>query len=209
MNKILIIENHEITRYGIRLTLTEMLGHTTITEASTLEESLKIMQSDKFDLIMLDIDIPGGNSSSMIDQIKLKQNSAKILIFTGCNEDLYALSYLQAGADGFISKSATKVQFRKAFTTLITTGRFISDNLRDKFINEHLLPGVRRNKTIKLSIRETEIMHLLTQGKSTSQIARELQLRNSTVSTFKSRIFEKLQVDNLIDLIKKTSTIQF
>jgi two-component system invasion response regulator UvrY len=208
MYNILIIENHEITRYGTRLILTEILGKTEISEATTIEESLIILGEKNFDLILFEIDLPGGNTNNIISQIRNKQKNVKILIFTSRSEDMYALNYLQAGADGFLSKSVSKNEFRKAITTLITTGRYISDNLRDKFINEHLLPGMRRDKTIKLSRRETEIMHLLSLGKSTSQIAKELHLRNSTVSTFKSRIFEKMQVDNLIDMIKKAATQQ-
>lgn len=208
MCNILIIENQEITRYGTRLILTEILGKTEISEATTIEESLIILGEKNFDLILFEIDLPGGNTNNIISQIRNKQKNVKILIFTSRSEDMYALNYLQAGADGFLSKSVSKNEFRKAITTLITTGRYISDNLRDKFINEHLLPGMRRDKTIKLSRRETEIMHLLSLGKSTSQIAKELHLRNSTVSTFKSRIFEKMQVDNLIDMIKKAATQQ-
>lgn len=208
MYNILIIENHEITRYGTRLILTEILGKTEISEATTIEESLIILGEKNFDLILFEIDLPDGNTNNIISQIRNKQKNVKILIFTSRSEDMYALNYLQAGADGFLSKSVSKNEFRKAITTLITTGRYISDNLRDKFINEHLLPGMRRDKTIKLSRRETEIMHLLSLGKSTSQIAKELHLRNSTVSTFKSRIFEKMQVDNLIDMIKKAATQQ-
>jgi len=208
MCNVLIIENHEITRYGTRLILSEILGMPDISEVATIEESQKILGEKNFDFILLEIDIPGGNATNIIAQIKQKQKNVKILIFTGRSEDMYALNYLQAGADGFLSKSVSKSEFRKAITTLITTGRYISDNLRDKFINEHLLPGMKRNQTIKLSRRETEIMHLLSIGKSTSQIAKELQLRNSTVSTFKSRIFEKMQVDNLIDMIKKAAAQQ-
>lgn len=208
MHNILLIESHEITRYGIRLILNDLLQSPNILETSTVEEGLKLMQSNEIDLVLVDLDAKLVNPLTTIPLFKTKNKNVKLLIFTACDENEYALSYLKAGADGFLSKSATKEQFCKALEILSSTGRFISENLREKLINDHLSPEVNRIKNTKLSSRESEIISLLAKGKSTSQIAQELNLCNSTISTFKSRIFDKLKVDNLVDMIKKAEALQ-
>src|ERR1044071_460877 len=104
MTKVLIAEDHSIVRIGMQLLLTEMYPEASIVEVDTFDKALNKVKAQPFDLLLLDINMPGGDSLHMIKAVRLRQPDIGILMISGYDEELYALRYIDAGADGYVSK---------------------------------------------------------------------------------------------------------
>lgn len=201
---VLIADDHAIVRYGTSFVIKELVPTGTIQEANNFDQALKLLDTDRFDLMVLDINIPGGNNLQMIDVIKLRQPNLKILIFSGYDEQLYALRYLQAGADGYVVKQATDEELKMAIQTIQNNDKYISHTVRQGLLNGlSAKKTVSRNPLASLSNREMEIMQQLVIGVAVVEIGAALGLQISTVSTYKSRIFEKMKVNNVMELAEK------
>ncbi|WP_254561374.1 response regulator [Dyadobacter diqingensis] len=204
MKRILIVEDHAIVRMGIDFLITDMFQQVDVQQAASFTLALTLLQKNKFDLIILDINIPGGEHSRMINSIRAIQDNARILVFSGSEEEIYALHYLHAGANGFLSKGSSEDEYKVAINAVINDGKYISSKVQQLMV-QNILDNkyVSSNPLEDLSKRELEVMHLLVQGKWTKEIATILDLKETTISTYKSRIFEKLDVTNVIEMFKK------
>jgi|SRR5690606_9949480 len=208
ISRILIVDDHAIVRTGIEFLLRKVIPSVEVFHSRTFDEVLLALRKEDFDLIILDIDIPGGNSVGMIETIRFKRNGIPILVFTGYNERVYGIPYLQAGASGFLSKDAAEEELSNAISCIEKGKRYVSPDLQQLMVeavvnNEGAVSG-----TIgRLSQREVEVANLLTKGYSTAEISQMLHLQISTVSTFKSRIFTKMGVKNLVELIEKMKLV--
>lgn len=202
--QVLIADDHAIVRYGTSLVIKELLPAGTVREAHSFDQALKLLDTDHFDLMVLDINIPGGNNLQMIDVIKLRQPHVKILIFSGYDEQLYALRYLQAGADGYVVKQAPEKELKTAIQTIQNNDKYISPAVKQHLLNQLTTKKASSGNPLNgLSNREMEVMQLLIKGASVAEISTALSLQISTVSTYKSRIFEKMEVSNIVDLVEK------
>jgi two-component system invasion response regulator UvrY len=203
MKKILIVEDHAIVRMGIDILITDLFQSVDVHQAGNFIAALNLIQVHVFDLIVLDINIPGGENSRMIAKIKLFQPSARILIFSGLEEEIYALHYIHYGANGFLSKGASEEEHKAAILTVLNNGKYIGNKVQQKMKNILDDKCASSNPLEGLSRRELEVMHMLTEGKWTKEIATALNLKETTISTYKARIFEKLEVGNIIEMFKK------
>lgn len=213
MNKVLqmlVVEDHSVVRMGIKMNVENSFEAVKIHEAEKFQEALEMMKNICFDMIILDINLPGGGSPDMIGEIRKIQTDVPILIFTAADEAKLALRYIQAGATGFISKNAANIEFITAIKDVLNNRRYISATTQ-----QHLLSAIAENlplskipKLKKLSAREKEIADLIIQGKWTNEISEILDLKANTISTVKARIFEKLDVKNSIELFKKLSEME-
>src|SRR5690606_23202129 len=134
-----------------------------------------------------------------IKEIKELQPNCKILIFSAFNEEHYALSFIQEGANGYLNKTSTETEIQNAVHTLLETGKYFSDTLKE-IILDNALDGTRTVSINTLAEREMEVAKLLVKGEGNLEISNRLNLQKSTVSTYKKRIFEKLKVNNVIEL---------
>ncbi|NIJ55055.1 response regulator [Dyadobacter arcticus] len=204
MKTILLVEDHSIVSMGVKLLIEDFLPSVNIIEAGSFNETLKHLQSRFFDLVVLDIKIPGGEGSKMIDKIKAIQSKVKILVFSSQDEELYALHYYKAGASGYLPKDSSNDELEKAITSVLNGGTYISSVVQSQLINSTMLERESKESPIEtLSNRELEIMDMLLVGRWTKDIAIDLNIKESTVSTYKGRIFEKLDVTNILELFKK------
>ncbi|ACT93309.1 response regulator [Dyadobacter fermentans] len=204
MKTVLLVEDHSIVRMGVRLLIEDFLPSVTVVEAATFSETLKHLQSRFFDLVILDIKIPGGEAFNMIGKIRDIQNKVKILVFSSQDEELYAIHYVKAGANGYLPKDTSNEELEKAITSVLAGGTYISNVIQDQLVNNTLLERESKESPLEiLSNRELEIMDMLLTGKWTKDIALDLNIKESTVSTYKARIFEKLEVTNILELFKK------
>ncbi|MCF0055069.1 response regulator transcription factor [Dyadobacter sp. CY356] len=192
--KILIVEDQVIVQMGLEILLKDSFGSMILSFASDFQTALRNLSKDHFDLIILDINIPGGKNSKMIKKLREIQSEVKILVFTALEGDIYASHYLQAGADGFVSKVDSekelvlwikKLLFNSSSSLAISAAPISTDIFS------------------QLSVREQEVLHQLIEGKFTKEIASHLNLKISTISTYKSRLFKKFNVENVIGLINK------
>ncbi|MBC9932527.1 response regulator transcription factor [Chitinophaga qingshengii] len=204
MPSFLIADDHSVVRMGAILMIREVFPHADIAEAETFDEAIKKLEKQSFDMLLLDIHIPGGDTIHMIPAVRLRQQQTAILIFSSYSESLYAPEYLKAGADGYLAKNAPPEEFKGAIQKIFRGKKYISDVLQDRLVNELLKPkNAPVGETVPLSQRETEVMHLLIKGASAKEIKQALSIHDSTISTYKTRIFEKLQVTNVIELAEK------
>jgi two-component system invasion response regulator UvrY len=210
MISVLIAEDHTMVRYGTNMVLKELFPTGKISQAVNFEQLIHLVDTQTFDLLILDINIPGGDNLQMIDVIRLRQPDIKILIFSAYDEQLFAIRYLQAGAKGYLMKQAPEAEMKEAIQAVLKNDIYISPEIKHRL----LFHSVEKKQTVdgnplhSLSDRETEVMQQLIKGATMAAIARSLGLQLSTVSTYKTRIFEKLEVNNLIELVNKIQLYQ-
>jgi len=198
--KILLADDHSVVRHGIAMILKESYEDLTILHASDFDQAMAFLKTHSVSLVVLDISIPEGKGVQMIELIKAIQPEIKILVFSAYEEDLYAMRYLKAGADGYLNKLSSETEFRTAFKAMIEDGTYMSEAIKNKIINASLNKKSDNPLDI-LSNREIEIARLLVKGEGNLEIANKLNLQNSTVSTYKNRIFEKLSINNTVALV--------
>ncbi|MEN0008001.1 response regulator transcription factor [Flavobacterium nitrogenifigens] len=196
----LIADDHSIVRQGVSLLIKELFFNAKIHQAGSFKETLKILRENKADLLILDINFPDGNSLNIIADIKTIQPDIKILVFSAYDEDIYALRYLNAGASGYLNKGSSEEEMKQALKSMMVSGKYITQNIKDRILDSYISKKPI-NPLELLSNREVEVARLLIKGYGNMEIAEHLNVKKSTVSTFKNRVFEKLEIDNLADLI--------
>lgn len=207
---ILIIEDHPLIRMGLGHLISDTDPKANVTQSDSFPAGLVLLEKEKFDLLILDIDIPGGENIRMMELVRQRQPDIIILIHSGYDEQVYALPYMQAGADGFLSKQASHDEFQAAYKALVNRGKYVSYRIQQTLLNNL---GDNNSKKLKnpimtLSPREMLVMQLLTEGKWTKEIASILKVKENTISTYKRRIFDKLEVSDEIELSKKVSLLK-
>ena len=198
--KILLADDHSVVRQGISMILKESYEDLTILHAADFDAALHLLETNLIYLIVLDISIPEGKGVQMVELIKAISPEIKVLMFSGHEEELYAMRYLKAGADGYLNKLSSETEFRIAFKSMIEDGTYMSEAIKKKIISASLNKKSDNPLDI-LSNREIEIARLLVKGEGNLEIANRLNLQNSTVSTYKNRIFEKLSINNTVALV--------
>lgn len=196
----LVADDHSIVRQGVSLLIKELFFNAKIHQAGNFKETLKVLKETPIDLLVLDINFPDGNSLNILADIKIIQPEIKILILSAYDEDIYALRYLNAGASGYLNKGSNEDEMKQALKSMVLSGKYITQNIKDKILDSYISKKPV-NPLELLSNREVEVARLLIKGYGNMEIAEQLQVKKSTVSTFKNRIFEKLEINNLADLI--------
>lgn len=197
----LIADDHCIVRHGISLIIKELFLSAEIHKVGNFKDILNVLKEVKVDLLILDISFPEGNSISILAEIKAIQPDIKILIFSVYDENIYAMRYLNAGASGYLNKEISEDEIKNAINMMMSSGKYITENIKDRILNSYILKKPANPLDI-LSNREIEVAQLLIKGYGNLEILELLNLKKTTVSTYKNRIFEKLEIDNLADLIK-------
>lgn len=204
MNKKLVIvtaDDHSVITKYMSFILKEIFNDAEIFQFNTLKDIVKFLENSTLDLIILDISFPDGNAINILPTIKKFHPKAKILIFSGQEEEVYGPRYINAGANGFISKLSVEDEIQLAIKEVVNNGKYLSKKLQEKIMDNFIF-----NKPInpfeQLSNRELEITELLIKGLGNIEICNTLHLQKSTVSTYKNRIFEKLEVSNIPELIQ-------
>lgn len=198
---VLIIDDHSIVRQGVFLLIRKYFPNTNIFEASTLNDGKTIIKKENINFIILDINFPEGNSLNFVENLSIEYgDSVKILIFSALEETIYAFNFIKAGAHGFLSKLSEQEEIVRAFSKFFETGKYLSDELKERLL-DNMIRKSNASPIEMLSIRELEIARLLVAGLSNNEIASKLYIHKSTVSTYKTRIFEKLGINNIPDLL--------
>jgi DNA-binding NarL/FixJ family response regulator len=198
--RILLVDDHSVVRHGVSVLLKKAFDGVTVTHADSFEDLLTKL-SEKQDLLFLDINLPGGNSTKMVEEIRSSHPNLLIMMFSAYDESRYALRYIHAGANGFLNKYSKDEEIIKAVKSLLETGKYISDVVKE-IILENALLKKPINPLEKLSDREIEVAELLVNGDGNLEISNKLNIQMSTVSTFKTRIFDKLGINNIVKLIE-------
>lgn len=199
MSRILIADDHAVTRAGMRQFLQQDRATNVIGEASTGSETLTLLREQKWDLLILDISMPDRGGLDILKQVRASHPEVPILIASTFPEKQYAVNVLRAGANGYIAKDQPMETFLRAVNTVLNGRRFISPSLAELLVDGLDNPGDRPIHA-DLSQREFQILCKLSAGRSVSEIAQELFISVKTVSTYRSRVLEKMGLKNNADL---------
>jgi len=182
---VLLADDHAIVRAGLKQVLQDGLDVELIGEASDAYEMLNKLQEQDWDVVLLDINMPGKSGLEILKQIKREQPKLAVLILSIHSEDQYALRALKAGAAGYLTKACIPEELVAAVRKVAGGGKYITSNLAEKLAHA-LDPGIGQAPHELLSDRELQIFELLASGKKVSVIARELSLSTKTVSTHRA-----------------------
>lgn len=204
--KILIIEDHDIVIWALKKIISKDFPNSRLYSAFDMMQGMAILEENSIDLIVMDIDVPGGNSPRMIADIRAIQPQVPILVYSGLTDEDSSLDYLAHGANGFLSKKAHFTTVSEAIRIVLNGGRYLNPSLQtvilEKFLDCSNRSGTHR-RNYDLTSREKEIIALLFKGKWTKEIAEELGLKIQTISAYKGKILEKFQVHNSVELLLK------
>jgi DNA-binding NarL/FixJ family response regulator len=199
MIKILIADDHGIIRKGIKQILSRTSDIEVTAEASTGQEALEKIWTSHFDLVILDISLPGRNGLEILKQIKSQKPKLPVLILSMYPEEQYAVRVLRAGASGYLTKESDKNELIEAIRRIAEGKKYITPSLAEKLASE-LEPSNDKALHERLSDREYHILCLIAKGKSSNEIAEELALSVKTVSTHRARVLEKMGMKSNAEL---------
>jgi two-component system, NarL family, invasion response regulator UvrY len=202
MKNFLLIDDHEIIRSGVKNVLLQLFTPCEVFESKDESTALEQLKLRTYDLIIMDVQMPNTDAAGLMDYINTKYPEAKVLIFSMTTENIYAKRFLKAGAMGFVSKNSGLVELKKAIEMILDNNVYVSNNLLEQLVSDLGNTNKTSNPLEKLSSREVQIVALLTSGKTITEISQILSLAISTVGTYKARLFEKLKVNNLVELIE-------
>lgn len=200
MPDILLVDDHSIVRTGLKLLINDFLPHTKIDEANDGESALQKVKQTNYDLVVMDVNMPHTDSFGTLQAILTVKPETKVIMFSMNAEEVYAKRYLAMGAVGYVRKDAPNEEIEKAINTVLNDKTYISPSLTQKIFSGLHSKKETENPFDKLSSREFEVVKHLSKGDSVGEISKKLNVHTSTVGTYKSRIFEKLHVHNVIEL---------
>jgi two-component system invasion response regulator UvrY len=200
MLKVLIADDHAVVRQGLRQILTEIPELSVVGEADNGQDALNLVRSEPWDVLVLDMSMPGRGGLDILKDVRRERPETRVLVLSMHPEDQFAVRMLKAGASGYLTKESAADELVKAVRKVLTGGRYISPALAEK-----LAFDVDRDSDKplheKLSDREFQVMRRLAAGKTVQQIADELMLSPKTISTYRARVLEKLELQSNAELI--------
>lgn len=201
MKRILIADDHLILRQGLKQILADEFANAKFGEAGDAAQTLALLRKQTWDVLILDINMPGRNGFEVLDDVKRDYPFLPVLVLSSTPEDQLGLRAIKGGAAGYLNKQTAPEQLVEAVETVLTGGRFITPALASRLAAEFHRSGDRPRHEL-LSDRELQVLKLTVEGKSVKEIAAELSLSAKTISTFRSRVFEKLGVKNDVELVR-------
>ncbi|MFP4449072.1 MAG: response regulator [Bacteroidales bacterium] len=201
MIKILLVDDHVIVRKGIKQLLEETTDIQVESEAGTAEEMFKKIRNEHFDIVILDISLPGRSGLDALKQLRKSLPELPVLILSMYPENQYALRVMKSGAAGYLTKESVPEELIKAIKKINRGKKYISANLAEELAN-FLNGDSRKLPHQKLSDREYEVLLKIAEGKSLTEISKILSLSVKTISTYRSRILKKLNKKTNSDLVR-------
>lgn len=199
MIRILVADDHTVVREGIKQILVGQKGMVVEDEAANGQETLhKVMKKD-YDLILLDISMPGKSGLEVLEEIKAMRPKLPVLILSMHPEEQYAVRMLRAGAAGYLTKASASDELISAIQKVSGGGKYVTVSLAEKLAYE-LDAGAEKPRHERLSNREYQVMMMLASGQSVSEVAEELCLSAKTISTYRTRILEKMDMKKNAEL---------
>jgi two-component system invasion response regulator UvrY len=201
MYRILIADDHPIVRRGLRQILEETRFVISVDEASNGREAIELVKKGKFDIVLLDISMPGMNGLEVLEELKKLKPSMPVLMLSIYPEEDYAVRALKAGASGYLTKKSAPDELVIAIKKLYRGERYISPSLAD-YLASHLTDDKDKPLHKNLSNREFQVMRMIASGKTLKEIAGEINLSPKTISTFRTRILQKMRLKSNAELIQ-------
>jgi two-component system, NarL family, invasion response regulator UvrY len=199
MLKILIVDDHEIVRDGIKKIFEKDPGPAAFGEAGTAQEALTLAREEEWDVAVLDLSLSGRSGLEVLKELKQIRPRLPVLILSMHSEEQYARRAFRAGAAGYVTKDSSRAELAKAIDKVMTGGKYVTPALAEKLVNS-LDRDSQLSRHETLSDREFEVMRLIASGKTVGEIAELLSLSNKTISTYRARILVKMDMKTNAEL---------
>ncbi len=197
----LIVDDHTVIRQGLKQILADAFKKSVFGEASGTSEALRKLPDHPWDIVLLDISMPGGNGLDVLQQLADARPSMAVLVLSMHPEDQFAVRALKGGAAGYITKNTASEEIVGAVKKVLAGGKYISSSLAES-LAAGLIPASGTPAHETLSQREAQVMRLIASGKSAKEIASDLALSVKTVSTYRARILEKMKFKTNAEIIR-------
>ncbi|MBP6532065.1 MAG: response regulator transcription factor [Bacteroidia bacterium] len=196
---ILLADDHSIVRRGLREILLEEFPDANFQEAADGQELIRKMRAEKFDVIISDVSMPGKNGLEALKVIKAESPTIPVLVLSIHPEELYAIRVLKAGASGYLTKESAPEELVKAVRMVMAGRKYITPSLAEKMAS-NLDNDFSKLPHELLSDRELDVLKLIAGGKTVSEIANDLSLSVNTISTYRARVLEKMNLKSNSEL---------
>lgn len=199
--KVLIVEDHALIRRGLSEVMREAFKSLEVGEASNFRAAFELVDSTDWDIVLLDINIPGRSGLELLEITKRRRPSTPVLVLSIYPEEEFAIRSFRMGASGYVSKSASTDELLAAIRKLLSGGKYVTPSLAEKLA---VALGTTIETTLheNLSPRELQVMLQVARGKSIKEIAGEMGLSHKTVATYRARITEKTGLSTDADLAR-------
>ena len=208
--RILLVDDHPVVRRGVAGVIVESYPHAVIKEVERGAEALTSINTERWDLVILDLTLPDGSGLEVLKQIKKAQSDLPVLILSIHPVEEFARRVIAAGASGYLTKAAAGTELTKAVFQLVNGNHYFGDQ-PGELIATRPAASVDEHPHERLSDREYEVLRLIGQGMTVSEIARTLTLSVKTVSTYRARLMTKMDMRTNADLVRyaiRTGLIQ-
>lgn len=199
--RILIVDDHAIVRSGLRQLLVEKFPHATFGEAANAQAALDLLDQATWEVMLLDLAMPGRGGLDVLARLKDIQPTTKALVLTMHPVDQYAVRVLKSGAWGYLTKESAADEVVAAVELILAGGKYVTASLAEKLVSDLNVP-VGKKPHEQLSDREYQVLRMLGTGKTVKEIGAELSLSVKTISTYRTRVFEKLHFKTNADVVR-------
>ncbi|RTZ72875.1 MAG: hypothetical protein DSZ00_07405 [Gammaproteobacteria bacterium] len=200
MIRILLVDDHGLFRSGMRSILETQPDIEVIAEAESGEEAVELVRQSPPDVVLMDVHMPGIGGIEATRRVLRAAPEARVIALTALEDEPFPRKLLDAGAEGYLTKGCPAEELLKAIRQVARGERYVSDDVLKKLGLSRLAGGEKDSPLALLSPREMQVMMMITQGKTTQEISDELFLSPKTVSTYRTRLFEKLDLHNDVEL---------
>ena len=201
MIRLLLADDHAMVRAGLRELLSDTGDIEVIAEAASGEEVLAAIRQTGFDVLVLDMSMPGRSGIELIKLVKAERPRLRVLVLSMHSEDQYAVRALRAGASGYLTKESAPEELLTAIRRIGAGGAYVSPETATQLVLDNAAPGAATPHSL-LSDREFQVFRMIAEGRSVSEIAASLTLSVKTISTHKTRILQKMGASNQTDLVR-------
>jgi two-component system, NarL family, invasion response regulator UvrY len=200
--KVLVSDDHALLRAGVKEILTHGFQDIVFGEAADAEQVLASVHAQKWDLVILDLNMPGRGGVEVLRELKRLQPKLPVLVLSVHAEDQYGRRLLRAGASGYLNKEVVPEELIKAVRKVLDGGRYVSPALAERLAFDLNEKDAGRAAHETLSQREFEVLRLIASGKTVSEIAEQIHLSVPTVSTYRARILSKMNMTTTAELMR-------
>lgn len=201
MLRILVVDDFPLFRRGVKDLLTAGFGTVSIGEGGTVQEMFELVRRKKWDVVVMDISMPGRSGPDALKELKAEVPDLPVVVLSMHPEEQYAVRMFKAGADGYLTKSSAPEELVQAIQKVLAGGQYVSPSVAEK-LALNMKTGTDKLPHELLSDREYEILRFIGSGKTVGEIAETLHLSISTVSTYRARILEKMNMKNNAELTR-------
>jgi two-component system, NarL family, invasion response regulator UvrY len=201
MTRVLIADDHEVVRRGLRQILTDEFGKLKVCEAENSQQALDFVLKQGFDLVLLDINMPGRSGLEVLQELKAQRPKTPVLVLSVSPEEDYAVRCLKLGAAGYLTKRSASDELLAAVKKAVAGGKYVTASLAEKLAAS--ISGTSPESPHEtLSNRELQVLRLIAAGRTVKEIASDLSLSEKTVATYRTRLSEKMGLATNVELTR-------